>query len=398
MKKVKILLVCAFCILGIICVAGIPVCVSAEKVVKFGITGPFSGPAANWGIEPKKTYELFFDEVNASGGLNIGGEKYKIQVIAYDHKYSAPEAVSAVTRLIQHDGCKHITVMLGAMVYATAPIMHKAGVLSWAMGFGKETLSPNYPRQVSSMLFPPELTCAWKLIRKYRPDLKTVAGVYYKNESGKWSEELSKINGPANGYKFLETELVEVGTVDFSPALLKVLKNKPDILEISGLNPGDTGSIIKTARGMGFRGPIAHLGTPDVVTTMKIAGAENCEDFIVAGCVSEELPTELKGYASVRDKYLAKYGPPFNSVAWQFCHLPAGVIHALQKAGSVDPEKVIRAVETLKFPSPLGGEASYGGKEYYGVNRQIQYQPPLSIVKSGKLEFMGLIPIEYIKK
>jgi branched-chain amino acid transport system substrate-binding protein len=323
---------------------------------------------------------------------------YKIQLIAYDHKYTAPEAVTTVNRLIKSDNCRHVSVILGAMVYATAPIMDKAGVMNWAIAFAKETVSPKYPLQTNSCLLPPETTMAWKLIRKNWPDLKTVAGIFYNNESGKWSEECSKINAQASGFTFLETDLVDVGTVDFSPALLKVLKNKPDILEISGLGAGDAGSAIKTARGLGHKGPIAHLGTPDVVVTMKVAGVENCENYIVHGNVSEELPPELKGYATIRDKYLAKYGPPFNSIAWQYSHLPTGFIAALQKAGTVEPRKVAQAVEGLKFTSPLGGEASYGGKVYYGVDRQIQYTAPLGVIKGGKVQFLGLIPIEYGRK
>lgn len=369
----------------------------AEDVVKFGISAPFSGPTATWGTETKRICDLIFDEINGKGGVDIGGKKYKIEVIAYDHKYSAPEAVTTVNRLIKSDNVKHVSVILGAMVYATAPIMDKAGVMSWAIGFGKETVSPKHPRQTNSCLLPPETTMGWKLIRKNWPDLKTVAGIYYNNESGKWSQECSKVNAPANGFSFIETDLVDVGTQDFSPALLKVLKNKPDILEISGLGAGDAGSIIKTARGLGHKGPVAHLGTPDVVVTMQIAGAENCENYIVHGNVSEELPPELKSYEVIREKYLAKYGPPFNSIAWQFSHLPAGFVAALQKAGSIEPDKVVAATEGMKFESPLGGEAQYGGEPYYGVKRQIQYKAPLGVIKGGKVHNLGLIPIEYSK-
>src|SRR5438045_8906025 len=58
----------------------------AADVIKFGVSTPLSGPAAPWGIPHKNATELIFDEVNRQGGLDIGGKKYKLQVVACDGK------------------------------------------------------------------------------------------------------------------------------------------------------------------------------------------------------------------------------------------------------------------------------------------------------------------------
>src|SRR5262245_14282084 len=81
-----------------------PAC--AADVIKFGVSTPLSGPAAPWGIPHKNATELIFDEVNQQGGLDIGGKKYKLEVIAYDHKYVIAEGVATVNRLIAKDGVK----------------------------------------------------------------------------------------------------------------------------------------------------------------------------------------------------------------------------------------------------------------------------------------------------
>ena len=59
----------------------------AADVIKFGVSTPLSGPAAPWGIPHKQATELIFDEINAQGGLEVGGKKYKLEAVAYDHKY-----------------------------------------------------------------------------------------------------------------------------------------------------------------------------------------------------------------------------------------------------------------------------------------------------------------------
>ena len=47
----------------------------AADVIKFGVSTPLSGPAAPWGIPHKNATELIFDEINAQGGLDVGGKK-----------------------------------------------------------------------------------------------------------------------------------------------------------------------------------------------------------------------------------------------------------------------------------------------------------------------------------
>ena len=90
-------------------VAAGPGSAGAADVIKFGVSTPLSGPAAPWGIPHKQATELIFDEINSQGGLEVGGKKYKLEVVAYDHKYVIAEGVATVNRLIAKDGVKFIS-------------------------------------------------------------------------------------------------------------------------------------------------------------------------------------------------------------------------------------------------------------------------------------------------
>ena len=65
---------------------------SADKVLKIGAIFPLSGKAATWGLAAQKAITLKQKEVNGRGGLNVGGEKYKIEIIWEDDKYNAATA------------------------------------------------------------------------------------------------------------------------------------------------------------------------------------------------------------------------------------------------------------------------------------------------------------------
>src|SRR5438132_11837357 len=76
----------------------------AADVIKFGVATPLSGPAAPWGIPHKGATELIFDEINAQGGLEVGGKKYKLEGGAHGHKYGIAEGVATVNRRNAKEG------------------------------------------------------------------------------------------------------------------------------------------------------------------------------------------------------------------------------------------------------------------------------------------------------
>src|SRR4029434_138667 len=114
----------------------------AADVIKFGISTPLSGPAAPWGIPHKNATELIFDEINGQGGLAIGGKKYKLEVVAYDHKYVIAEGVATVNRLIAKDGVKYISVLGGSVVKAIEEPVNESRVLNLPLAYADGLVSP----------------------------------------------------------------------------------------------------------------------------------------------------------------------------------------------------------------------------------------------------------------
>jgi hypothetical protein len=57
---------------------------------------------------------------------------------------------------------------------------------------------------------------------------------------------------------------------------------------------------------------------------------------------------------------------------------------AMQKAESIDPEKVLKALTDNKFES-VWGTLIIGGKETYGIDRQFLYPVVIDTVKNGQV-------------
>ena len=77
-----------------------------DKEVTVGAGLDLTGAVANWGVNIKAGMEAVFGRVNDAGGVH----GRKIKLIAYDHVYQPPKAVTNAKRLVERD---KVFVMMG---------------------------------------------------------------------------------------------------------------------------------------------------------------------------------------------------------------------------------------------------------------------------------------------
>src|SRR5437879_10097601 len=174
-----------------LCAAAVFVVVSsgpscAACAIEFGISTPLAGPAAPWGIPHKQATELVFDEINSQGGLEVGGKKYRLEVVAYDHKYVIAEGVATVNRLIAKDGVKYISILGGAVAKANEEPVNESGALGLTLAYAEGLVSPKNPLTFQCFPAPPETTTFWKWIKSNHPAIKRVASIAPNDETGWW--------------------------------------------------------------------------------------------------------------------------------------------------------------------------------------------------------------------
>ena len=356
----------------------VPGIAGAADVIKFGISTPLSGPAAPWGIPHKNATELVFDEINAQGGLEVGGKKYKLEIIAYDHKYVIAEGVATINRLIAKDGVKYISVLGGAVVKANEEPVNENGVLNLPLAYAEGLVSPKNPLTFHSFPSPPETSVFWRWVKEKHPQIKRVATISPNDDTGWWSIKVETAFIEKLGYQIAAKEFFERGLTDFNPILLRMLAQKPDIISVQASPAGSVGLIIKQARELGFKGRFIHLGQVDTSVVGNIAGKQNVEGTWVHGYVQSPLPEKVKSWQA---RYTKKYGE-WNATSIDFVNPAFAFVAAVKKAQSLDPKKIAAALQTVEFEN-LWGKARFGGKEYYGIGNQILYPMPFSEVKDG---------------
>lgn len=99
-KGILSVLVVFFLTIGVVFMACGP---QAPKTIKIGINAPITGDIPKVGEGTKFAAQMWLEDINAAGGLDVGGTKYKVELVIEDNESKAESAVKANTKLITED-------------------------------------------------------------------------------------------------------------------------------------------------------------------------------------------------------------------------------------------------------------------------------------------------------
>ena len=243
--------------LGLALIGAMSLGASAQSTnaIAIGYTGPLSGGAAQYGQDVQRGIQMAIDEVNADGGVTVGGKKTMLKLLSLDDAYRPNEAAINAKRLAGQDG---------------APIVfcsHSGGILA-IQGFN-EKQSPRFivgayssepailkQNNASTFMIPPSYDAYFKpfteaTMSKFGKKLGLIpTTTAYGNAWTKGFAEQWK----ASGGTVLGNNGVDYNTTaDFSTAVSKTLADKPDVIFVGGPSQ-PTGLVIKAARDQGFTG------------------------------------------------------------------------------------------------------------------------------------------------
>lgn len=371
---------------------------SAEGVLKIGVLGVMSGPAASWGLVNKYCAEATAQMWNEKGGVEIGGEKYKIQIVAVDDKNDPKLSVSGAERLTQQEGIHYI---IGPNVDTTAasvrPVAEKNGAIYFPYAFSKSLYTPPAGNAILGMIASYQ---AGPIIYKYLMDNKGVKKVAFvaRNES----DPLNQRDEGVAAAKQLGLEVVssedtyEPGTSDFFPVMSKVVGGGPDLIVLSGVAPADAPLLIKTARELGFEGTLSTETAQDAKIIGEVAG-EAANGFISVGGASTP---------EIRSPYMEEFAKRYEQVAGEWNDEAGTKVYALEiilatlqktgKAGIDDVSAFKQAVDSFSMKNPFlkeEAELKYVGTAYFGQKRQIGVPMVVNEYRDGgfKTLFVGSV-------
>ena len=364
-----------------------------DKVLKIGVLGVMSGPAASWGLVNKYCAEARAQQINEQGGWDIGGDKYQIEIVSVDDRNDPKVSVSGAERLIYQEGIKYI---IGPNVDTTAaaikPVAEKGGAMYIPYAFSKELYTPPASNAILGMIASYQ---AGPVIYKYLMENNGVKSISFiaRNESDPLNQRAEGLAAAeALGLQVLSSEdTYEAGTTDFFPVMSRIVQQNPDLIVLSGVAPSDAPLLIRTARELGYAGLISTETAQDAKILDEVAG-EAANGFISVGCAStpairsETMEVFIEKYKEVAGEWNDEAGTKVYALEM--------ILNTLSKAGpaALDDVEAFKAqLADFSMPNPfLQGDKqiSYVGSGFFGQRRQIGVPMVVNEFRDGEFHTM----------
>jgi branched-chain amino acid transport system substrate-binding protein len=333
--------------------------VGAESPIKLGAIYNLAGAQSSLDSPSANGAMLAVKELNGRGG--IGGRE--LHLVLCDGKTDPGTIADDTRRLIETDRvCAIIGFSDTDMVLAAAPIAAEAHTVFVTSG----ATSPKLPGEVPVYLF---LAC-------FGDNVQAAAGAEYatahlglKTAYLLVDEEMEYTRLLAAYFKERYTELggailledsFKGSTTNFAAqiAALRGLDQTPELLYIAS-GPDEIGTIVKQFRDAGITQPIFGGDAYDTPELVRIAGAETSEVYFTThALLDEETGTErAKAFIAA---YQAEYGfAPENAFAALGYDTVLLLVDAIARAGSDEPDAILRALEVTKDWEGVTGAISY---------------------------------------
>ena len=377
-----------FCMVGIFGGIGLtagPGSAAADNILKIGAIWGLSGPGSHLGIIMKEGSDLAEEWINKDGGITVDGKKYKIELLTEDNKNSAQGSAGAATKLVHRDGVKFIIGMnVPFQIEAVQSVTEKNKVLLVAAKLSKMKPEDKFTFS-GTQGFTVPIPGLYDLLQKAYPDVKTVAYSAHDEPGALATCKVATMEAEKRGLKTFEPVLTQFGTKEYYPAWTKIMKNKPDAVDIGISFPDALAANVRQGRELGFEGPIVSMGTGAVLTFTELIGKEMATDFIFAGfdIHSANNPPMVKKIIQLWNK---KYKKPFNPDALDAWSALWTLTQAIEKAQSFDPAVVVKTWEKMKTIETPWGTGSMGGAKVFGVNHMVLAPAPICRLKNGKVD------------
>jgi len=339
--------------------------VPTGDTIKIGLIEQFSGPGALTGEIYKIASAWVVHDINKRGGILVDGKKKKIQIIKGDNQFKPAITKKVAEKLCLEDKVDilagvvgtHLTLVVQNVAdkYKT-PFMSYAGYSDALMGgkhFNRYTFRV---RQNTTMLGGLGYYYAQRPEKKFYILCQDYAfghawATAVKNSLQKYKPDV-EIAGEEYHPLFLK---------DFAPYLTKIQGSGAEVILTSDWG-ADVTNQIKQARELGMTLPIAGYETDNPVNVGAIEG-EAGAGLVVANDYSLGIDTpENKALVKIWSELWPKWGGSYESRLWKY---PIGSVGStlamwywltdvIEKAGSVDEEKIIAAWEGDVYKSIVG--------------------------------------------
>jgi branched-chain amino acid transport system substrate-binding protein len=326
----------------------------AGKPLVIGGSVPLTGAAAETGLNVNNGYitaATYLNEV--LGGVEIVGEKYKIELKLFDDASDPARATTLIQRQLD-EGTNFFLGSFGSnIVLPTAAITERAKKPMVQTGGGSDAIFTRGFKYVFGM-FPRatrQFAAAATLFKTLKPAPETYSLISANDAFSKTAGEGVRLACDAAGLKRLETYELPAKVTDVSSVLASVRAKTPDLL-ICVVHDQDSLLIARQMVATNTNVKLLFQGLGPQLASFREALGKHSEDLYCSTYWDESVPYKDKFFGDAKkfaEYYRSKFARP---IAYHVAGAAACIetyVLAMQAAKSIKPEAVRDALASADY-------------------------------------------------
>ncbi len=330
----------------------------AQEIV-VGLNVELTGSIPVVGQSSRNGAQLAVDQVNAAGGLEVGGRRYTVRLVVEDNEDDAASAVAATTKLITQN---QVVAVIGpnasrnAIPAAQIAENWRTPLISpWSTN-PTTTAGKRYVFRAAFIDdFQGEVVAAFA---RNNLGAQTAAVLFdIASEYNKGIAEIFRSSFEALGGRVVAWETYTTGDRDFSSQLTNIRAANPDVLFLPNYY-SEVPLQVQQARRLGIGARILGSDSWGSAELLTLGGADMEGLFFTTHYAPDIATPVAREFISA---YEARYGNTPDDVAALTYDSMQLLFQALQKAGRVDREAVRNALASITDFEGVTGSMRFEG-------------------------------------
>ncbi len=360
--------------------------VGADKTLNLGVIAELTGDMPAVGASCRNAAEMAVKEINAAGGLQVGKQKYKVNLIVEDNAGKADQSAAAAQKLITQD---EVLAIVGpnASRYAIpaseiAESSETVLITPWSTN-PKTTLdaTTNQPKKYVFRACFIDPFQGGVLAKFALENLKAKkAAVLYDvaSDYNKGIAEVFKASYEKLGGQIVAFETYTTNDKDFSAQLTKIKDAKPDVIFLPNYY-SEVPLQVQQAKRLGIDVPFIGSDSWGSNELLTLGGADLNGYYFSTHYAADNAAPAAKKFI---EEYEKTYGAKPDDVAALTYDAFGLLFGAIKAAGKADREAIRAALSTLPQYKGVTGDMQFQADSRDPIKSAVILQ-----IKDGKFSY-----------
>jgi branched-chain amino acid transport system substrate-binding protein len=327
-----------------------------QATIRLGAVIPLTGRFASGGAQVRAGYELAVEDLNARGGVPVGGQRLRVEMVMLDDESDPTKTVSRMEALAQQGIAAYLGGFGSDLHAAAAAVAEKNRIPYCGVAFALWSIHQRGYRYLFSP-FPksPDMAIeTYRMLNSFLPPEQRPRKVAIFAERTDWGREMASlwsVRSTEFGYQVVFRGEYTVGTRDMSDLILRAKAAGAELV-LGVPTPPDGITLIRQMKELDYN-PKAYLliRAPDAVTWAQSLGKDGDYTLLMPGW---HHAVKFPGAQELNAKHQRRFGRSADVIVGPAYACVQVVGDAIRRAGSLDPEKIREAMASTNLMTVVG--------------------------------------------